>query len=493
MTPTFEKLKKSYFKLALIKTLAVAVAGILFTVGGIVLGTKLAKVDFGILYSVLIGIGVGLVAGGIAFLLLHKKAKALAKRLDEEYGLHEKVQTMLEYQEGKTDMLLLQRENAETQLKAKTGGKTKTGRIWINAVSLGLALGLFLTGVFLPVAGRSDTANAEEKYAFSNWQYNSMQELIAYVDDSPMHVNLKPIAKAELQALLDDVCDYDETTGEVTTDLTKTETILKVNDSIVYLDETVEEYNTYKKLYNTLTETNSELVVDYANTLRALQVGEPLADLRDKMVDGEEDASNVVVLVESFADEIIASFAMAEVPTTDELFIASNDFMTAVKQGANKQVADTTQQYKAQQVALDSAFELKKGAVDSALVQQDENRGSFDYIIAELIKIFEISNPPETGGESLAPISVTESDSGVDEPGGAAGEGGIIFGSDEKVYYPDEQTQVKYGDIFIDYDAKKDEVLKEQNLTDEKLKEIIDKYVDKLYGASGLEKDDAGN
>ena len=489
MTPTFEKLKKGYFKITLIKTLSIALTATLFTIGGIVLATKLAEVSFGILYAILIGIGVGAVSAGLAFMLLHKKAKALAKRLDDEYALNEKVQTMLEFQEGSTEMLLLQRENAETQLRVRTNGKAKKGRIWMNAVSVGLALGLFLTGIILPVADINDTANAEEKYTFSKWQYNSMVSLIEYVDDSPMHFNLKPTTKTELTRLLNEVCEYDEETQTVSTSLTKVETTLKVNDTITYLDGLVEEYNTYKKLYKTLMGTDSALVVDYANTLRALQVGEPMADLRDKMVDKEtEDYSTVSVLVESFTSEVISCFALAEVPTTDELLIASNDFLTAVKNGANKTVSDKTQQYKAQQVAIDSAFELKKGAVDSALVQQAESRSSFDYIIAELVKIFEISNPPQTGGESLVSISIDEGGDGEHEQGGAAGEGGIKFGSDEKVYYPDEQTQVKYGDILIDYDAKKDDVIKEQNLTDERLQEIINKYVEQLYGASGVEK-----
>ena len=491
MTPTFEKLKKGYFTIALIKTLAILVTAMLLTVGGIVVGTKLAEVEFSMIYAILIGVGVGLISGGLAFLCLHKKAKALAKRLDNEYELHEKVQTMLEYQDSGKEMMLLQRQNAETQLKAKTGGKAKLGKIWINAVSVALAFGVFLTGVVLPATQNTDTANAEERYTFSNWQYSSMQELIAYVDESPMHANLKPTTKAELVRLLGEVCVYDETTQEVTTDLTKTETLEKVKESIEYLDDLVEGYNTYKALYNSLTTTNSALVVDFANTLRLLEVGEPMSDLREKMEDEEEgDRSKVLVVVEGFVDEVNACFSLVEVPATDELATASKNFMTALKTAANKTTTGTAEQkYMAQQVALDSAFELNKGALDASLVQQAENRTSFDYIIAELVKIFEISNPPPTGGESLASINLTDDDMSMEESGGAAGEGGIIFGSNEKVYYPDEQKQVEYGDIFIEYDGKKDEVLKEQNVEDEKLKEIIEKYVDLLYGATGLDKE----
>lgn len=494
MTPTFEKLKKGYFRLALIKTATIAIATMLFATGGIVLGTKLAEANFPIVFSILIGVGAGVLAGGIAFMLLRKKAKALAKRLDDEYQLNERVQTMLEYQDGTTEMLQLQRQDAEARLTKHTGGKPKAGKLWINAVAVGLAFGLFLTGVILPTAGAVNEVEAEEKYTFSNWQYSSMQQLIAYVDESPMHANLKPTAKTELVRLLDEVCDYDEQTGEITSDLTRTETTLKVNDSIIYLDEQVEAYNTYKKLYNTLTTTNSTLVVNYADTLRLLETGEAFAELREKMVDEENDYHKVEVLVESFVNEINACFALAQVPATDELLTASSEFLSAVTTASKKViVGDYEQKYKGQQVAIDSAFDLTKDALDTALVQQSENRGSFDYIIAELVKIFEIGNPPPTGGESLPSINLNDSGTDSNEPGGAAGEGGIIFGSDEKVYYPDEQKQVEYGDIFIEYDGKKDDILKEQNITDEKLKEIIDKYNDKLYGASETEQSGGSN
>ena len=486
MTPTFEKLKKGYFKIALLKALAAGLTATLFTTGGILLGTKLAEVVFPILYAILIGVAAGVLVGGLAFVLLKKTAKALAKRLDEGYELHEKVQTMLEYKDENREMVLLQRSNAETQLQAKTGGKAKAGKIWINAVAVALALGVFVSGMVVPSVGLGGGGGGgDDPYEFSNWQYNSMLELIAYVDESPMHTDLKPSTKTTLEQLLDDVCDYDSQTQIVTTSLTRTETVLKVNESITVLDESVESYNTYKKLYNTLTMTQSEMVVDYANALRLLDGGEPISDLRDKMVDEEtQDAAQLSVTVASFADEITASFSVAEVPASDPLLTASKELMQAIK-GAEQKVSIG---YKAYQVALDSAFDLKKDAVDASLEQQKENRDAFNYVIAELVKIFEISNPPYTGGESLSVINLSGNGSETEESGGAAGEGGIKFGSDEEVYYPDEQEKVEYGEIFIDYDAKKDEVLKELGITDEKLKEIIEAYFDKLYGSSGADK-----
>jgi hypothetical protein len=485
LTPTFEQLKKGYFKIALLKALATGITATLFTTGGILLGTKLAEVVFPILYAILIGVAAGGLVGGLAFLLLKKTAKALAKRLDEGYELHEKVQTMLEYKDENREMVLLQRSNAEAQLQAKTGGKAKAGKLWINAVAVALALGVFVSGIAIPATALGGGGGGgEDPYEFSNWQYNSMLELIAYVDDSPMHADLKPSSKATLEQLLDDVCDYDEQTNTVTTTLTRTEMVLKVKESITVLDASVEEYNTYKKLYNTLTLTQSEMVVDYANALRLLDGGEPISDLRDKMVDEEEDAAQLSVKVESFASEITASFSVAEVPASDPLLTASKDFMQAIIGAAQK----VSIGYKAYQVALDSAFDLKKDAVDVALEQQSENRGAFDYMIAELVKIFEINNPPYTGGESLPVINLSGDGSDSEEGGGAAGEGGIQFGSKEEVYYPDEQKKVEYGEIFIDYDAKKDEILKELGITDEKLKEIIEAYFEKLYGSSGLNK-----
>ena len=173
MTPTFEKLKKGYFKIALLKALAAGLTATLFTTGGILLGTKLAEVVFPILYAILIGVAAGVLVGGLAFVLLKKTAKALAKRLDEGYELHEKVQTMLEYKDENREMVLLQRSNAEAQLQAKTGGKAKAGKLWINAVAVALALGVFVSGIAIPATALGGGGGGgEDPYEFSNWQYN---------------------------------------------------------------------------------------------------------------------------------------------------------------------------------------------------------------------------------------------------------------------------------------------------------------------------------
>lgn len=485
MTPTFEKLKKRYFSLALIKSVLVGIAVGGFTTGGGLIAVILAKYASLAWMVCLIGLAVAILGGLFAFLILRKNAKALAKRLDRDYILHEKVQTMLEYADKDTEMLVLQREDAETRLKATTRGKAKLGKIWMHAVAVSLAVLTFVSGsatwaitsIWFPEYGNK--ANAENLFSFTEWHYEYMQQLIAYVDESPMHKDAKPTTKAELERLLSEVCVVDENTGKISTLLTVTEMKTKARDSIVYLDEYIEGFNTYKALHETLRETESELVVEFAKVIRKLEIGETFDDIRATFTDDETyDKDAIAESVEAFTVEISGSFNVAEnVPKeTDELYLATQSLMSALESA----VANKNQTYRNQQSAITSAFDLNKDGIDSALVQQADNRTAFNYIIAELVKIFEINNPPQTGGEALAPISISEEGGENEEVSGAPGSGGMEYGSNDKIYYPDEEAEKHYGEVYNEYDAKKDEILAEQEDIDEKLKDVIEGYFDKL-------------
>lgn len=482
MTPTFKKLKQGNFLLAWIKSIAIGFAVGAFACGGGLLAVKIAELAFPIGFVFLIGLGVALLAWLFAFLILRKSEKALAKRLDNKYVLHEKVQTMLEYADGQAEMLVLQRQDAEMRLQNSTKGKISLGKIWVHAVSVVLALATLVTGLVLPTTGNANKGNADSIFVFTQWHYNYMKELIAYVDESPMHVNAKPTTKAELERLLDEVCSYDEETQTLTSLLTTSEMKSKVNDSITYLDDYIEEFNTYKRLHDTLAETQSAWVVDFAKTLRLMEVGEEFDDLRAKMTDEEtHSVAGIAENVEKFTLEISGSFNIAEKvdKQTDELFLATQSFLTALENA----VKDKEITYLKQQTALDEVFALKKDAIDTALLQQDDNRTAFNYIIAELIKIFEINNPPPTGGEPLQSITINEEGDESEEGGGAPGSGGMDWPSKETIYDPSEEKNRHYGEVYDSYDASAEEIAEELGISEE-LKEILDAYFDKI-GPSG--------
>ncbi|MBR5798061.1 MAG: hypothetical protein IKY29_03815, partial [Clostridia bacterium] len=64
--------------------------------------------------------------------------------------------------------------------------------------------------------------------------------------------------------------------------------------------------------------------------------------------------------------------------------------------------------------------------------------------------------------------------------GGGKGSGEVIYGSDDAIYYPKDETHVKYGDVIDEYNGQKVTDMQERPLSDE-LKSFIDKYFSDLY------------
>jgi predicted transcriptional regulator len=64
--------------------------------------------------------------------------------------------------------------------------------------------------------------------------------------------------------------------------------------------------------------------------------------------------------------------------------------------------------------------------------------------------------------------------------GGGKGSGEVIYGSDDAIYYPKDETHVKYGDVIDEYNGQKVTDMEERPLSDE-IKAFIDKYFSDLY------------
>ncbi|MDE7453745.1 MAG: hypothetical protein K2N22_04985, partial [Clostridia bacterium] len=121
MDKNFSRFKKRVWLQILIKCIAIGLSAAAFAVNSVLLPCKLCGVNLFWLYYVLIGIGAFLIGGGITFVCLKTDDKKIAKLLDKELGLQERVQTALECQGEIGDIYELQRASASIAL----GGTTK--------------------------------------------------------------------------------------------------------------------------------------------------------------------------------------------------------------------------------------------------------------------------------------------------------------------------------------------------------------------------------
>ena len=72
---------------------------------------KVKGIEFNVIYLVLIALAVMLVITGLGYLILRPNKIRIAKRLDKEFNMNQKVQTMVEYETEDGFMIELQRED----------------------------------------------------------------------------------------------------------------------------------------------------------------------------------------------------------------------------------------------------------------------------------------------------------------------------------------------------------------------------------------------
>ena len=130
MSENFSRFKSKSFLIRLIKSILIGLA-----VGALFAGVFLFLAKFEILkikpiLSLPIGLAAALLSGGGGYFLLRSTDKALARRLDEDFALQEKVQTMLAFQGENGAMYELQRKDTEQSLKQVSTNRLKFKRLW---------------------------------------------------------------------------------------------------------------------------------------------------------------------------------------------------------------------------------------------------------------------------------------------------------------------------------------------------------------------------
>lgn len=480
MSPTFKKLKKSVNLTALIVSLILGVSCGLFVAGAMLLVSKLIGQAFAIPLFIIGGSVALAVTIPVTYLIFRKSDKALAKSLDKNFKLNEKVQTMVEFSGSEDAVCKLQRIDAENKLQSSTGGKLKQRKLFVSIIIAIVSVALALTSFLLPsdVYGGGNKGGDDPPYAITQWQLTAMRNLIDFVEVSQISEQPKAEIAEDLSSLLDSLCSVSED-GQITTLVTEEQTNALVCAVITKIDTLIEEVNTYKILYNSIRASDSDAIKTFAIAISKLDTTETFIELREFFTEEDEITSTVLTALQKFGEELSSAFNATEVSKDDTLLIKSDEFATSLCEIATHDEYS----YDILQNRIDNAFNTAGSKLNDELGQQKENRTAVNYVILELIKIFEVKNPPEYGGEPLQSVEGSDGDGEKPSTGGAPGEGGTKYGSDDEIYYPDDQKYLEYGEILDDYDSKKDEIMDEIGV-DDTLESIIDAYFQYLYGSA---------
>ena len=237
----FECIKKQFNVEALIKSVLFGLSFGVFLTSVLLLILKLCGVSLFFLYYLCIGFGAALLAFGVCFLLFYRGERALARKLDEELGLPEKVQTAVAFQGETGVMVELQRADTEKVLSQTHWKKPFLKRFWTCMVAVSLAIIMMITAVIVPTKKQKENVTPPpmlQGFALSQWQLNALTELKNDVSSSKMDAGAKETSVDAIENLI-------TVLPEVTL---RKDMVVFVSAAMLFVDAAVEEINSYKKI-----------------------------------------------------------------------------------------------------------------------------------------------------------------------------------------------------------------------------------------------------
>ena len=190
MDANFKKFKKKVWFEILIKCLVCGLASAFLAVDAVLLPCRLHGIDLLWLFYILIALGGFVLGAGVAFLIFRTDDKKIAKRLDRELNLQERVQTALAFSEQQSDMHDLQRANTSAVLGGVSVRSLKfaniaalilSGVIALTAIAGAGVIQSVVPPVFVP---KTEAPTEEPKREVTDWEWAALDDLIEYVRTS---------------------------------------------------------------------------------------------------------------------------------------------------------------------------------------------------------------------------------------------------------------------------------------------------------------------
>lgn len=530
MTHNFQSIKKKYLRQAIIAAIALGVFFGLFIACALLLAFKLSEIELLWVYYVLIGLGAAAISAYPFYLLLRPDDRKLAKKLDTDYGLNQKVQTMVEFSGESGAMAILQREQTDQALTA-AAAKRPSARSLLKFIFIPvLAVGIAFAGIFVPA--KKSTVYVPP-FTISSAQEAALKNLIADVGSSDLGEGLKASAAGALESLL----------GKLKETSTQSEMKRLVISTVKGIDATIANSNSYVFLYNQLR--NDDYTKSFATAMlngvvyykltsaseiknmeivgrKSEMCNEAITEKLQAWVAGvretfyntvEENAgsssetSKVIMSVlemkarlGDYSQAFAAGLEAAAFPDGEDALCSaisafaenidvpiqsgygSESYLTLIEQTCNAFITP---------------------ACEDALYVQSYNCIMDEFIRNELARIFGLSLSELGSNANVAPEPVEEDGEGDGEGthGGSGGSGENIYGSDDMVLDPDSGELVTYGKLLAQYQAKIQERLKEyerlaskEDATPEEkaaakyvqseLTRYINLYIDRLFNDS---------
>lgn len=203
MNEGFLSFKKKILKEHLTKCLILSISLGLIVFGVLFLLWKLKAISLPIWSVIVIPIASIALSFCGPYFLLKPSDKKIAKRLDHELKLNEKVQTMVDYKDSDEFIACLQREDTENKLKA----------ISLKALKFNLPIALIVLGVIgvastttavsIPMKHDQNIVDPDKPFTLTELQIKRIEEVIAKIKESDINSELATSYENELNALIE--------------------------------------------------------------------------------------------------------------------------------------------------------------------------------------------------------------------------------------------------------------------------------------------------
>ena len=490
MNDDIKKFRSKIIAHAVIESVIAGLSAGLIVVAALLLPLTLTGITVNAGIYVGAGLGMFVIVGGLTFVLIRPTEKRIARRVDTELAMHEKVQTLVAFSSSNEPMAVIQRDDANSRLAAAGTKKIKFKRAWQCSVASVVAVGLFAGAVTVAALG----GKPEDTQAADNYTYTRLRNLVGTVQNSSLDDVPKAIVLEQLNLVIESVYDVEKQEG---IPLTYDERVTIVSQAVVNIDAAIDTVVTGEPIGNSM----YELCVDstlyeLGIHIRALSGGTAYSTMAawNIVLDDDNfnsyDSAAVAKAISEYSAQMIVALSASSVSADDALY--------TILSGLASELGDVANTPAAADDASDAKAAILSAARDAVgkyapplrleLQAQSADRQLDWTIYNELQDIFEIADEdmPDIGEVYEDTVPGQEGDDGKedenDPSGGGAGRGDALYGSDSLIYDYTTGEQVQYGEVFDRYNSIIVSLINDGRI-DEKYIEMINAYLNALAQA----------
>lgn len=468
------------------------------------LAVKLSAAKIGWYWYLVIGIVAYAGASVGTYFVFKPTDKKLARKMDSEYGLRERLQTAIEFADEEGDILVLQREDADKALDKLPAKKFSIKTLVQYVVVAAVGVSFFLAGILVP---SKYVPPYDGDFKYEGWDEEALLQLIEEVKGIGLDESVLAPVVESLEKL-------DEELKELKN---KADMQTKVEDAAKAIDKVFVSANTYREIVvamnsytglNEIKKTIVEAADAYKESGKAIIVNDmnaTMAAAEQKMretlegyFDGYVDSFNKLETTSEMKDKVfvlldplnesMADESLMEKLKDDALYNALSDYSSVAGE-----VAEEYYNYglTALRNEISRACDALVTTTIRAMLPQVKNRIADDYIHQELMVIFGVTLTQD----ELKTSDATEGGGDNSTSGGAIGDKETVVGGEDTVYDPKSETHVKFSEIWVTSDPNESYSGELSNLiTDpdsglsDEMKNYIEQYMKLLDGAASSEE-----